>query len=134
MEEAHALPRAAVQGRQRRPNTDTPRNHARGAACIRAVSARTLPGFDARRAKPFEQLALTVCTTRREDPASKIGEKLRRVFIEKGHGFFDKYVAGTLLDKVEVVEEKQKDADDSVQPMTPEELFKMRMEVLPQLQ
>ena len=34
----------------------------------------------------------------------------------------------------ETEEEKQKEQDDNVQPMTPEELFRMRMEILPQLQ
>ena len=70
----------------------------------------------------------------REDPISKIGENLRRIFLERGHDFFDKYLSGSELDKEEVVEEKQKELDDNVQPMTPEELFKMRMEILPQLQ
>lgn len=77
---------------------------------------------------------MTAYLVRREDPISKIGENLRRIFVEKGHDFFDKHLTGSELDKDEVVEERQKEHDDNVQPMTPEELFKMRMEILPQLQ
>ncbi|PSR77283.1 hypothetical protein PHLCEN_2v7976 [Hermanssonia centrifuga] len=67
-----------------------------------------------------------------EDPTSKVGENLRRIFIERGHDFFDKQHRGAELDEGE--EEPQKEATDRVQPMTPEQLFKMRVEVLPQLQ
>ncbi len=67
-----------------------------------------------------------------EDPTSKVGENLRRIFIERGHDFFDKQHRGAELDEGE--DEPQKEATDRVQPMTPEQLFKMRVEVLPQLQ
>lgn len=72
--------------------------------------------------------------SRREDPTSKIGKNLARIFQEKGHDFFDKYLLGSFVEKDEADEEKPKESDDNVQPMTPEELFKMRMEILPQLQ
>ena len=73
---------------------------------------------------------MAIYAVRREDPISKIGENLRRIFLEKGHDFFDKYVEGVVIDKEDVAEERHKEADDNVQPMTPEELFRMRMEIL----
>ncbi|KAI0692568.1 subunit 17 of mediator complex-domain-containing protein [Cytidiella melzeri] len=69
----------------------------------------------------------------REDLSSKVGKNLARIFQEKGHDFFDKYPSGIDSDNEEGDEEKHKEPDDNVQPMTPEELFKMRMEILPQL-
>ncbi|KAI0089208.1 subunit 17 of mediator complex-domain-containing protein [Irpex rosettiformis] len=69
----------------------------------------------------------------REDPTTKIGKNLTRIFQEKGHDFFDKYSLGSQSDAEEVDEDKQKEQDDNVQPMTPEELFRMRIEILPQL-
>lgn len=71
-----------------------------------------------------------------EDPISKIGENLMRIFQERGVDFFDRFQNGVEIPKDDVVEEKSKDdAEDlRIQPMTPEELFKMRVEILPQLQ
>lgn len=71
-----------------------------------------------------------------EDPVSKVGENLRRIFFERGVDFFDRYHNGVEEPKDESSQEKPKeDVDDVlIQPMTPEELFKMRMEVIPQLQ
>jgi hypothetical protein len=81
------------------------------------------------------QIPLTLLySCRREDPVSQIGKNLARIFQEKGHDFFDTYFTGADLDKEEVEEEKEKERDDNAQPMTPEELFKMRMEIMPQLQ
>lgn len=59
-----------------------------------------------------------------------------RIFQERGVDFFDRFHNGVEIPKDDVVEEKSKDdAEDlRIQPMTPEELFKMRVEILPQLQ
>ena len=50
--------------------------------------------------------------------------------------FFERYHQGIEVPKDEAPEEKPKDDTDDlhIQPMTPEELFKMRTEVIPQLQ
>ncbi len=76
--------------------------------------------------------------TSRKDLSADIGERLRRIFVERGHDFFDKRVDP----KRDVYEPPSQDAEDVVpkeahevvQPMTPEELFRMRMELMPQLQ
>ena len=65
---------------------------------------------------------------------SKIGENLRRIFVERGHDFFDKTDRSAEAEKEDADEEKEQDTRDTTQPMTPEELFKMRMEIMPQLQ
>ena len=71
--------------------------------------------------------------SRREEPASKLGKNLERIFLERGRDFFDKDALGAETAK-ENDEEKEPAARDNSQPMTPDELFKMRMEVMPQLQ
>ena len=71
---------------------------------------------------------------RPEDPVAKAGENLLRIFSERGIDFFERYHDGAEIPKEEVHEEKSKDDEDDVQPMTPEELFRMRHEVIPQLQ
>lgn len=70
-----------------------------------------------------------------EDPISKVGENLRRIFLERGVDFFERYSGGVEIPKDEASDEKPKDeADDmQIQPMTPEELLKMRMDIMPQL-
>ncbi|EKM59963.1 uncharacterized protein PHACADRAFT_250784 [Phanerochaete carnosa HHB-10118-sp] len=70
-----------------------------------------------------------------EDPISKIGENLRRIFLERGVDFFERYHNGIEAAKDEASEEKPKDeaGDVQIQPMTPEELFRMRMDIMPQL-
>ena len=85
---------------------------------------------------------------RKDDPAKSLGERLRRIFVERGVDFFDKN-QGQLLqegiltngqnladveDEMRRDEEATEDTDDqSNHAMTPEELLKMRMEILPQL-
>jgi mediator of RNA polymerase II transcription subunit 17, fungi type len=71
-----------------------------------------------------------------EDPVSKIGENLRRIFLERGVDFFERYHKGVETPKDEITEEKpENDTDDMhIQPMSPDELFKMRVEIIPQLQ
>ena len=59
-----------------------------------------------------------------------------RIFQERGNDFLDRYHDGVEEPKDEAAEEKaEDDAEDlRIKPMTPEELYKMRVEVLPRLQ
>ena len=59
-----------------------------------------------------------------------------RIFHERGTDFFDRFHNGVEEPKDEAIEEKTKDdAEDlRIMPMTPEELYRMRVEVMPQLQ
>ena len=59
-----------------------------------------------------------------------------RIFQERGVDVLERYHHGVEEPKDEVTEEKTKDdAEDlRIQPMTPEELHKMRVEVVPLLQ
>ena len=64
-------------------------------------------------------------------------KNLRRIFIERGLDFFDKDVTNRaapeqLPDEPEA--ETSKEEASGLQPMTPEDLFKMRAELMPQLQ
>ncbi|KIP10399.1 hypothetical protein PHLGIDRAFT_65771 [Phlebiopsis gigantea 11061_1 CR5-6] len=70
-----------------------------------------------------------------EDPVSKIGENLMRIFQERGIDFLDRYHDGIEQPKDEATEDKTKDETEDlrIQPMTPEELYKMRVEVVPLL-
>ncbi|GJE87473.1 hypothetical protein PsYK624_035560 [Phanerochaete sordida] len=70
-----------------------------------------------------------------EDPISKVGENLRRIFLERGVDFFERYEHGVEAPKDEAGEERPRDEDEDVQlqPMTPEDLFKMRLDIMPQL-
>lgn len=86
---------------------------------------------------------------RKEDPAKGLGDKLRRIFVERGVDFFDKNLGRALQDGVltsgltrpDLVDnstgQEEESSKESHQPsnraMTAEELFKMRMEILPQL-
>ncbi len=77
----------------------------------------------------------------REDPTAAVGTKLRRIFLERGLDFFDAE-KGT---RTSIARESQEDAEqadaspkdgESSEPshhMTPEELFKMRLLLMPQL-
>lgn len=82
---------------------------------------------------------------RQEIPSQVLGENLRRIFVERGIDFFDKN-NGQLLEqgilRTDAVEDVVPDPDATAtegqeEPssaiMTTEELFKMRMEILPQL-
>ncbi|PCH41031.1 hypothetical protein WOLCODRAFT_88978 [Wolfiporia cocos MD-104 SS10] len=76
----------------------------------------------------------------KEDPTAKVGENLRRIFLERGIDFFDrrkheghKVAEPTAAQEDEGKEKHKDDAQGPKQPMTAEELFKMRMEILPQL-
>ena len=59
---------------------------------------------------------------------------MRRIFVERGHDFFDKMDRGEQAEKEDADEDKEENARDTTQPMTPEELFKMRTELTPHLQ
>ncbi|TFK89819.1 hypothetical protein K466DRAFT_597460 [Polyporus arcularius HHB13444] len=77
----------------------------------------------------------------REDPTAAVGTKLRRIFLERGLDFFDAE-KGT---RTSIARESQEDAEqadaspkdgESSEPshhMTPEELIKMRLLLMPQL-
>jgi mediator of RNA polymerase II transcription subunit 17 len=71
-----------------------------------------------------------------------LGEKLRRVFIERGLDFFGKQKGGPLQDRPPILEgqtpeddtsDPTRDDDATAKIMSTEELFNMRMEILPQL-
>lgn len=72
------------------------------------------------------------------DLISTIGENLRRIFVERGHDFFDRTLNGvTASEPLSTPEDGEPDKPESSEPpqaMTPEDLLKMRMELIPQLQ
>ncbi|KAJ7180114.1 subunit 17 of mediator complex-domain-containing protein [Mycena crocata] len=79
------------------------------------------------------------------DPQKSLAERLRRVFAERGVDFFDRNNGhmgslGTAPDaNADAAEAKEDDDDEQPAdeaapgPMTPEDLYKLRVEVLPQL-
>ncbi|KAF7355356.1 Mediator of RNA polymerase II transcription subunit 17 [Mycena sanguinolenta] len=76
------------------------------------------------------------------DPQKSLAERIRRVFVERGGDFFDRNSDGfaslaaapTDTDAEEPpVEDEPRPNEPALGPMTPEELFKMRAEVMPQL-
>ncbi|KAG5638208.1 hypothetical protein H0H81_001305 [Sphagnurus paluster] len=77
----------------------------------------------------------------RESSITSLGENLRRIFVERGVDFFDRTKGHHLQEKPPVNEdedasgvEEGPDANQSPeQPMSVEELFKMRTEIIPQL-
>lgn len=88
-------------------------------------------------------LSRLICAIRKDDPSKSLGEKLRRIFVERGVDFFDKNQGGLLSEGILPDTQKLSDVDADTtgnipeegnqHTMTPEELFKMRMEILPQL-
>ena len=86
----------------------------------------------------------------REEPDAEIGERFRRIFIERGVDFFDldaesRYKSkdgkengadddGTPEKDIDNAEEAVKKGDGEPHPMSPEELFKMREELIQRLQ
>ena len=79
---------------------------------------------------------------RKDDPSKVLGEKLRRIFVERGVDFFDKFQGDLAVQDVSIDVQGPSDADNAIgeileddhqHAMTPEELYKMRMEILPQL-
>jgi mediator of RNA polymerase II transcription subunit 17 len=79
----------------------------------------------------------------KQSSTSVLGEKLRRIFIERGFDFFEKQKGAQLGGRVVVSGEPEKvnDASDPAKSegnpatkiMSTDELFNMRMEILPQL-
>lgn len=80
----------------------------------------------------------------KENPTKQLGENLRRIFIERGVDFFERNGGHVLEDGTlnqesvskDNAETEAADGDDdeaTLKVMTSEELFKMRMEILPQL-
>lgn len=67
--------------------------------------------------------------------------KLRRIFVERGHDFFEAHKNSRTLPPLQsqdaALQEEDSTADDTPaetsHTMTPEELYKMRMNLLPQL-
>lgn len=79
------------------------------------------------------------------DHETKLGERFRRIFIERGHDFFDTPVEArygqqleaqseTMLGMDEKKETQENEQDGEQKFMTPEQLLKMRWDVLPRLQ
>ncbi|KAI0375628.1 hypothetical protein BV20DRAFT_984465 [Pilatotrama ljubarskyi] len=77
----------------------------------------------------------------REDPTTAIGTKLRRIFIERGIDFFERQkgsdtIPGPQKQNAPAQDEGAADGEERAEAshtMTPEELYKMRMTLLPQL-
>ncbi|KAJ7908311.1 subunit 17 of mediator complex-domain-containing protein [Mycena leptocephala] len=73
------------------------------------------------------------------DPQKSLAERLRRVFAERGLDFFDRNTNGLAslaaapTDSDDTPAEDEPLPETAPGPMTPEELYKMRVEVLPQL-
>ena len=72
----------------------------------------------------------------REDPTAAVGTKLRRIFLERGLDFFE--AEKDSRSAIHDTQDEEKDGDhasgeghtaDSSHHMTPEELYKMRMEL-----
>lgn len=84
---------------------------------------------------------------RKEDPTKSLGDKLRRIFVERGVDFFDNNQGSQLQEGILTnsqnaddtggdahgEEEDSEILETSNRVMTTEDLFKMRMEILPQL-
>ncbi|KAG2367329.1 subunit 17 of mediator complex-domain-containing protein [Suillus spraguei] len=78
-----------------------------------------------------------------QDPTKLLGENLRRIFIERGVDFFERQdalratgdlsIPQALDTKGDKDEPDQQEEGVSKAHMNPEELFKMRMEIMPQL-
>lgn len=91
----------------------------------------------------YSELSLASLSRREEEPAKVLGTKLRQIFAERGVDFFEKTEDG--LEnmpplKADLSQEKDGhlkavDESDGQGPVTmsTEELFKMRMEIAPQL-
>ena len=76
-----------------------------------------------------------------ENPTTILGENLRRIFVERGIDFFerqDQLPIGDALvppprESSPVSEDDESTTDNTRLTMSPEQLFKMRMEITPQL-
>lgn len=69
-----------------------------------------------------------------QDPHKSLADRLRRVFAERGVDFFERNSAHIVApDERDTVPDTEPPPDASPGPMTPDDLYKMRVEVLPQL-
>lgn len=79
---------------------------------------------------------------RAPDPNKQLAEDIRRVFAERGHDFFEKRdAANGRIDNEDSSgldenheETSAETASSSTQPMTPDQLFKMRSDIIPRLE
>jgi mediator of RNA polymerase II transcription subunit 17, fungi type len=78
----------------------------------------------------------------KQNSTSALGEHLRRIFIERGFDFFEKQKGAPLEERILVsgepekvndVSDPEKSESNPTKIMSTEELFNMRMEILPQL-
>ncbi|KAH9853483.1 subunit 17 of mediator complex-domain-containing protein [Lenzites betulinus] len=76
----------------------------------------------------------------RDDPVAAVGTKLRRIFQERGHDFFEKQKILRAIPPAQSQESPQEEEPGEDEEhaevshtMTPEELYKMRMNLSPQL-
>jgi len=80
---------------------------------------------------------ILILSQSKETPSEKLGSNLRRIFIERGSDFFEQRDnPHKTNDQSKPVNEGETDteSDDPVpKTMTVEELYMMRMEILPQL-
>ena len=90
----------------------------------------------------FSDGYLLTSSPRAPDPNKQLAENIRRVFTERGHDFFEKRDAAS--GRIDVANSNGPDdmdeetdaeaASSSTQPMTPEQLLKMRSDILPRLE
>lgn len=131
MAPAEALPRKPLQGRSRQPYSGSP-----GYSPIRRIHIRAV------RVPLYLAAPHLTPQTSPESPGAKLGDNLRRIFVERGLDFFEQDAEERQANKEVKKEKEEKDnvkpdegADSSdVKPMSLEELDNMRMELLPQLQ
>ncbi|OBZ70158.1 Mediator of RNA polymerase II transcription subunit 17 [Grifola frondosa] len=74
----------------------------------------------------------------RDDPSLNVSEKLRRIFVERGLNFFEKQKEKHAKEDLpENTDDSSQERTSSQEPathmMSPEELLKMRMDIMPQL-
>jgi mediator of RNA polymerase II transcription subunit 17 len=88
---------------------------------------------------------LPIYPCRKEDPSKRLGERIRRVFAERGVDLFDGQAIQRLKDGVTSQSQDDQSGHEPETPaethkaspshtMTSEELLKMRMEIMPHLQ
>ena len=135
MAQTQTHPRTSLHGRPGEPHPPVARCHPRRSTDLRTVRTRPAPVV----------LCINYPLTpisRAPDPNKQLAENIRRVFAERGHDFFEKRDTASgridigdsngLDDKHE--ETSAETTDLSTQPMTPEQLFKMRSDILPRLE
>jgi mediator of RNA polymerase II transcription subunit 17 len=99
--------------------------------------------------EPYAPVPLFICggyplipLSRAPDPNKQLAENIRRVFAERGHDFFEKRDAASgridIGDSIALDDEPEETGAEatnlSTQPMTPEQLVKMRSDIIPRLE